>query len=304
MNPNRKVPSFGFGVAAFAVAALAAALASAQPRPAGGSAGAVDDTPGKVPFTISLWPETGRPGAGDRTRAGELEAFLGNQLGSFLAETEYSSIRVEVLADWDTAAERLRQGGSHVVECEPVLYFLTVATRERLESRYRVILQSVTDPMPRGLILAPRSLDITRPEDLQGRSVAFLHRIAGGAAQIQRALNDLGIAANRDYSFQDAGYLDNAFRNLEMGLVDAVAVPSDTVESQKRPDQLEGLATVFLTHEILPPLFAARRQDLERFPAFGKELAEALRSFLGPERLVQAGDDLYERAKQEGLPWE
>jgi hypothetical protein len=292
------------GILALAIAVLAVAGGSAQTGSEEGTVGAAIGAPASSSFIISLWPETGRPSAEDRTRAGALEAFLGRRLGPLLAETEYSSIRVEMLPDWDAAADRLRQGGSHIVECDPVLYFLTVAGRERLQSRYRVILQSVTDPMPRGLILAPRSLGMTRPDDLQGRSVAFLHRIAGGAAQIQRALNDVGLAVNRDYSFRDAGYLDNAFGNLDLGSVDAVAVPSDILENHMRTDELEELATVFLTDEILPPLFAARRSDLERFPAFGKGLGEALRSFFGPDRLVPAGDDLYERTKQEGLPWE
>jgi hypothetical protein len=308
MNPNRKVSTLRFVFPALAVVAFAIATAAhgvpAQPLSGGDSAAAgISDS---TPFVISLWPATGRPSLEDRTLAGELEPFLAGRLRPLLADTEYSSIRVEALPDWDAAATRLREGTSHLVECDPVLYFLTIAARERLQSRYRVVLQSVTDPMPRGLILAPRKLGITRPGDLQGRNVAFLHRIAGGAAQIQRALNDLGLAVNRDYSFLNAGYLDNALRNLnlEKGPVDAVAVSSEIVDGHLKPEDLEALATVLETDEILPPLFAGRRADFERYPAFGKGLVEALRAFFGPDRLVPARDDLYERAKEEGLPWE
>jgi hypothetical protein len=305
MNPNRKIPTLCFAVLVLTVAAAARGVPAqtlSGDDPAETAAGVSDSTP----FAVSLWPATGRPGIEDRARAGDMETFLGDRLAPLLAETGYSSIRVHVLPSWDAAAGRIREEQSHIIECDPALYFLTVAARERLQSRYRVVLQSVTDPMPRGLVLAPRKLGITRPEGLQGRNVAFLHRIAGGAAQIQRTLNDLGLAVNRDYSFLNAGYLENALRNLtlEKGPVDAIAVSSEIVESHLRPEDIEELATVLETDEILPPLFAGRRADLERFPAFGKGLVEALRAFSGPDRIVLSGDDLYERAKEEGLPWE
>jgi hypothetical protein len=273
---------------------------SAAQEPAGTHAAGLEP----VPYVISLTPHSGRVDREDRVRASQLAGFLRERLAPLLEGTPYSGVEVEVLPDWDQTALRIRQGGSQIIECDPVLYFVTMASRDSLRARYEVVLQFVADPMPRGQILAPADSGLAHPDDLQGRRIAFVHRFAGGAAQIQRALNERGLSANRDYSVWHAGYVENAFLNLSRGNVDAVAVSSWAIgESFGRSDP-QNLVAVLETDEVLSSLFARRRSDADRFPGLAEAAVETLRSFFGPGRLVPAADDFYERTREEGLPWE
>jgi len=258
----------------------------------------------QVTYVISLAPLSGRSTAEDRARASELALILRDRVEPLIAETDYSGFEVEVLPDWDQTAAAIRQGGSQVIECDPVLYFVTVASRDSLRARYEVFLQSVADPMPRGEVLVPEGAGITGPDDLQGRRIAFVHRFAGGAAQIQRALNERGLSANRDYSVWHAGYVENAFLNLKEGLVDGVAMSSLSAAEYAGRGDLPNLVPVLETEEILPPLFARRRSDVDRFPALSEAVAGVLRSFSGPDQLVPADTDFYERTREESVPWE
>jgi hypothetical protein len=258
-----------------------------------------------IPFLISLFPRTGRPNDEDRTRRTRLELHLRKHLSPVLKGTPYGSVKVDVPANWEQVTANLRRGRSMVIECDPVLYFSALSSREDSHARYQVVLQEMRTDLPRGQLLILKGSAVERAEDLQGRRVGFVHRIAGGGAQIQRALNAFDLSPNRDYQVWNAGFVENAFLCLERNLkVDAIAVPSDLAREYLKERSFPPVEILLSTDEYLPPLFAMRREDLESRPTLANSVVEGLRSFFGSENLVAAKDDVYETTRRESLPWE
>lgn len=253
---------------------------------------------------ISLFPRSGKPTEQDRSRRASLELRLKESVAPLLEETPYGSVSVEVPVSWEQVATRLRRGSSTVVECDPVLYFSALSSRENSAARYQVILQQISPDLPRGQVLALEEDGIRHPEELRGRRVGFVHRVAGGGAQVQRALMDLGLSANRDYQIWNARYVENAFLCLKANQVDAIVVPSDAAEMYLRNRPFPPVRVLLSAEECLPPLFAMRGRDLESSPALAKRLVEELRTFFGPQNLVESSDDLYDTVRRESLPWE
>lgn len=273
-------------------------------EPASPASATPEKTSGLVPWVVSLFPENGRSSEHDRARRAGLELHLAERLAPLFAGTPYGSVRVDVISDWEQAADTLRKEASQIVECDPVLYFATVSARENVRARYRVALQQVSPDPPRAEVLVLEGAGIDRPVDLRSRRVGFIHRVAGGAARIQRDLNGLALAPGRDYEVRNAHYAENAFLCLKAGLIDAVVAPSNVAAAYLAAHPFPPVRVVHATKEILPPLFALRREDADRYSVLAHGAVEVLRSFLGPENAVSADDDLYDAARQEGVLWE
>lgn len=261
-------------------------------------------SPESMPLLVSLFPESGKPTEQDRARSTALELRLREGLGPLLEQTPYGSVKVEVLANWDQAVTSLRRGGDTVVECDPVLYFSAVSSPENSRARYQIILQQIAPELPQAEVFVPKRSGLMHPEDLRGRRMGFVHRVAGGGAQLQRGLYDLGLSPNRDYQVWNARYVENAFLCLQADLVDAIAVPSKPAEEYLNTHPFPPVESLFSTAEFLPPLFAMRRDDLEGYPPLATAIVEGLRASLGSRNLVEARDDLYYTTRQESLPWE
>lgn len=266
--------------------------------------GAAEEPLERVPFVVFLYPRSGKPGGTDGNRRAALEAQLAERLPLLAKETPYGSVRVEVLGDLEQARAVLRAESCNLIECDPVLYFAAVSSRTTSQARYQIVLQAISRDLPRGQVMVLRELGLGGPLELKGRRVGFVHRVAGGAAQVQHALKDLGLSAGRDYRVRNAHYVENAFLCLKADLIDAVVVPSDAAADYLREHSYPAVEVLLSAEGCLPPLFAMRREDRERYPAFSRGVVETLRSFFGAENLVPAEDDVYSTFREEALPWE
>jgi hypothetical protein len=242
-------------------------------------------------FWVYLYPREGRPSREDLKDESELQTRLTGSLAEFLVNTPYAAVRVKVFNGIPDAEETVRLEGASIVECDP--YVFAEARQRRLTDGfgYHVLLQRETDLPLVGEFRVPVESPIQKVADLQDKWIGIIHETSGCGRRALESLAKRNLRPGLDYNEARTGYLTNSFLCLQAGIVDAIVVPRDM--ARRLSDSPIVTRVIETTPSYLPPLFAARSTDLEKYPELIYAARNEIQDYYGPEELVLSSDDLY-----------